>query len=437
MPHLALPSVSTLENLLSPAFTIALLAAIESLLSAVVADGMIGGDKHDSNTELIAQGLANIASASVGGLPVTGALARTAANIRCGGRSPVAGVVAALTVLAIMAVAAPLAAYIPLPALSAVLVLVAINMGEWRNFSLLPGWPRGEAAVFLFTFALTVLTDVTVAVEAGLALSAVLYLKRIGDASGVSVVVMPQQLLPAPVEEGVRTLQLSGALVFGSTGALEAAVEHACGDTPRASRVLLLDCSRLMAVDVTGLEALEEAQHAIAKAGARLVLAGLQQQPHAALSSAGFLGAPPCVRAFAVQRAAALTHARAASQSASATPTWCATKTAPRAQTSCWRRCAPPAARPRALALRWRAMPLAREGRSIALQSRKSFCLAAVLLASQLRNNDDVFSLPTHPRPSTAGGAALCLQALSLPQDVAGRVRVPLTTDAAGTGRMS
>jgi SulP family sulfate permease len=311
-PHLALPSLATMEALLPPAFTIALLAAIESLLSAVVADGMMGGeDKHDSNTELIAQGLANIASAAVGGLPVTGALARTAANIRCGGRSPVSGVVAALTVLGIMGVAAPLAAYIPLPALSAVLVLVAINMGEWRNFGDLPGWPRGEAGVFLFTFALTVLTDVTLAVEAGLALSAVMYLQRIGGASGVSVggvsapreqLLLPSStsnparallspappLLAAAAGEGVQTLQLSGALLFGCTGELDAAVARAARGG--GARVLLLDCSRLLAVDVTGLEALQEAQHSLHAAGKSLVLAGLRQQPHAVLSSAGFLG---------------------------------------------------------------------------------------------------------------------------------------------------
>jgi SulP family sulfate permease len=372
MPHLALPSLDTMQALLPPAFTIALLAAIESLLSAVVADGMLGGgEKHDSNTELMAQGLANIASASVGGLPVTGALARTAANIRCGGRTPVAGVVAALTVGGIMAVAAPAAAYIPLPALSAVLVLVAINMGEWRNFAALPGWPRGDAAVFLFTFALTVLTDVTIAVEAGLALSAGLYLQRVGGASGVSVggssassleLLPPARaplLLPAAAEDGgVHTLRLRGALLFGCTDELEAAVGRAC-DPPAgacAARVLLLDCSRLLVVDVTGLEALQEAAHSLDAAGKSLVLAGLQQQPHAALSSAGFLGArmPPCMHACAQHgssvllrsdaraRAAAL-HCVPVAQSTWATPTWCATRTAQRARARCWRRCMPQA----------------------------------------------------------------------------------------------
>jgi SulP family sulfate permease len=252
---------------------------------------------------------------------VTGALARTAANIRCGGRTPVAGVVAALTVGGIMAGAAPAAAYIPLPALSAVLVLVAINMGEWRNFALLPGWPRGDAAVFLFTFALTVLTDVTIAVEAGLALSAGLYLQRVGGASGVSVGAASSSLelllpparaplqLPAAAaadDSGVHTLRLRGALLFGCTDELEAAVSRACDPGACAARVLLLDCSRLLVVDVTGLEALQEAAHSLHAAGKSLVLAGLQQQPHAALSSAGFLGACDPMHPCAARSTAAL-----------------------------------------------------------------------------------------------------------------------------------
>jgi SulP family sulfate permease len=284
MPHLALPeSLDTFEHLLQPAFTIALLAAIESLLCAVVADGMID-DKHDSNQELIAQGLANIASASVGGLPTTGALARTAANVRSGGRSPVSGMVHAAVVLGIMVVAAPLGGMIPLPALSAVLVVVAINMGEWRNFSDLPNWPKTDAAVFLTAFMLTVLTDVTVAVECGLLLSMVLYVKRVGEASEVV-----QAALPAPSDApvGTRVLQLSGGLLFGCADKLEAAAAAAVS-SPDA-RVLLLDCSALVAVDNTGIEALAEAQHKLHKAGKSLVLSGLSQQPHTALSSAGLL----------------------------------------------------------------------------------------------------------------------------------------------------
>jgi SulP family sulfate permease len=336
LPHLALPSVEVVEGLLSPAFTIALLAAIESLLCAVVADGMID-DKHDSNTELIAQGLANIASASIGGLPATGALARTAANIRSGGRSPVSGMVHALTVLAIMLVAAPAAAYIPLPALSAVLVLVALNMGEWKNFAALPGLPAGEAVVYLTAFMLTVLTDVTVAVEAGLALSALLYLKRITDATDAAPphLALPAGAplaLPAPA---VATLQLSGALLFGATDKLEAAVARAAGSA--ATRVLLLDCEHIIAVDATGLEALQEAQHKLHKAGKRLVLSGLRQQPLAALATAGLMGACGCLACTPAARWLAHAAAASPSQRAWATRTWCAARRrAQRARSRCW-----------------------------------------------------------------------------------------------------
>jgi len=278
MPHLTLPSLDTATALLQPAFTIALLAAIESLLCCVVSDGMID-DKHDSNTELIAQGLANIASASVGGLPATGALARTAANIRCGGRSPVSGMVHALVVLFVMLVASPLAGYVPLPALAAVLVVVALNMGEWKNFAQLPGLPTGEAAVYLSAFMLTVLTDVTVAVEAGLVLSALLYLKRVGDSSGV-------HLTPTALS-GVQAAQLSGVLLFGATDQLTEAAEHAA--RAPAVRVLSLDCSSLIAVDATGLEALEDAHKVLGRAGKMLVLGGVSRQPLAALSTTGLL----------------------------------------------------------------------------------------------------------------------------------------------------
>ncbi|HEY0549917.1 MAG TPA: SulP family inorganic anion transporter, partial [Verrucomicrobiae bacterium] len=159
-PHWPQLDFKTIQHLLNPAFTIALLAAIESLLCAVVADGMIE-DRHHSNTELIAQGAGNIASALFGGLPATGAIARTATNIRSGARTPIAGMIHSITILAIVLAAAPMAKFIPLPVLSAVLVIVAMNMGEWHNFTRLRRWPRGDAAVFLLTFALTVLTDIT------------------------------------------------------------------------------------------------------------------------------------------------------------------------------------------------------------------------------------------------------------------------------------
>ena len=283
-PHFALPSADTVVALLKPSFTIALLGAIESLLCCVVADGMIADevdDRSDSNTELIALGLGNLATASLGGLPATGALARTAANVRSRGRSPVAGMVHAVVVLAIMSFASPLASRVPLPALAAVLVMVAINMGEWRTFKQLPGLPAGEASVYLLSFALTVLTDVTLAVEAGLALSVILYLKRVDDASTVAL--LDGQTSAA----GVETVRLEGMLLFGSTDKLHAAVDTVL-HAPRCV-VLHLDCSALLSVDATGLDALQDAHGRLTKAHKRLVVSGLHGQPHAAIAATGLL----------------------------------------------------------------------------------------------------------------------------------------------------
>ena len=177
MPHIpAVSSVSQILDLAYPAFVIALLAAIESLLCARVSDKFIG-DKHNSNTELIAQGIANIGSSLFGGLPATAALARTAANVRAGGRTPVSGMVHAAVVLGIILVGGPLAAYVPLPALSAVLVMVAYNMGEWENFKELPNWRRSDEWLYLVAFFLTLFADVAVAVEFGMVMAVLLFVK--------------------------------------------------------------------------------------------------------------------------------------------------------------------------------------------------------------------------------------------------------------------
>ncbi|MDB6057751.1 MAG: sulfate transporter, partial [Verrucomicrobiales bacterium] len=189
LPPLQFPHISFLDVqlLFRPALTIALLAAIESLLCAVVADGMID-DKHDSNQELMAQGLANIGVALFGGIPATGAIARTATNVKNGGRTPVAGIVHAVTLLVIILVAAPLAAHIPLASLSAVLVIVAYNMGEWGEFARLRHWPKSDAAVFIATFGLTVLVDLVYAVEIGMFLAALLFIKRISENTQITAV---------------------------------------------------------------------------------------------------------------------------------------------------------------------------------------------------------------------------------------------------------
>src|SRR5207247_5760442 len=175
MPHLPLLSWEKIQQLIQPALTIAILAAIESLLCAVVADGMVD-DRHDSNQELMAQGIANILSPLFGGIACTSAIARTATNIKSGARSPIAGMIHALTMLVLILAAAPLAKFIPLATLSAVLVTVALHMGEWHNFGRLRKWPRSDALVFLAAFGLTVVIDLTVAVEIGMVLAAMLFI---------------------------------------------------------------------------------------------------------------------------------------------------------------------------------------------------------------------------------------------------------------------
>ena len=280
-----------LSGLIRPAFTIALLAAIESLLCAVVADGMIE-DKHDSNTELIAQGIANIGSAFFGGLPATGALARTAANVRSGGRTPIAGIIHAATILGIVILGAPLARFIPLPVLSAVLVVVALNMGEWHHFARLRRWPKSDAVVYLLTFTLTVLTDITVAVEVGMVLAAVLFIRRISETTKLTSVdereldYDPQHSLHGKaLPRGVAAFQLMGAFMFGAADRLETALR---GSSQRP-RVVILGMKRVLALDITGLHALEEFEADLRFHHSQLLIAGAHTQPLMTMARAGFV----------------------------------------------------------------------------------------------------------------------------------------------------
>ncbi len=290
-PHWPQFDWSQLGALVRPAFTIALLAAIESLLCAVVADGMIE-DKHDSNTELCAQGVANIGSALFGGLPATGALARTATNVRSGARTPIAGIVHSLTILAIVLVAAPLARFIPLPVLSAVLVVVALNMGEWHHFARLRHWPMSDVAVYLLTFVLTVLTDITIAVEVGMVLAAVLFIRRIAETTKITSVderdldYDPEHSLRGKtLPPGVAAFQLQGAFMFGAADRLETVLRR----SEQKPRVIVLGMKRVLALDATGLHALEEFHHDITRKGSQLIVAGVHTQPFMALSRGGFV----------------------------------------------------------------------------------------------------------------------------------------------------
>jgi SulP family sulfate permease len=280
-----------LGNLIRPAFTIALLGAIESLLCAVVADGMID-DRHDSNQELMAQGIANVSSAVFVGLPATGAIARTATNIRSGARSPVAGMIHAITILVVILAAAPLARYIPLPVLSAVLVNVALNMGEWHNFSRLRQWPRSDTLVFLGTFVLTVLFDITIAVEVGMVLAAFLFIKRVSETTritqgdSVNFEEPPADSIKGKdIPKGVLVYSVFGAFLFGAAEKIDYAVRRSDQDM----QVLILKMRQVLAMDATGLQRLEDIAQGLRRKGKHLVLAGPHSQPLMTMSQGGFI----------------------------------------------------------------------------------------------------------------------------------------------------
>jgi SulP family sulfate permease len=293
LPVAHVPSFSweTIRHLFQPAMTIALLAAIESLLCAVVADGMID-DRHDSNQELMAQGLANIVSPLFGGIAATSAIARTATNVKSGARTPIAGIIHAVTLLIIILAAAPLAKFIPLATLSAVLVNVALHMGEWHNFGRLPKWPRSDAAVFLAAFILTVVIDLTVAVEIGMVLAAMLFIKRAAETTQIMAVDESTEtegshhsLIGKEIPRGVMVYRIFGAFFFGAADKLESALKR----LKQEPDVLILRMRKVMAMDATGLNALEDLYARLRRKGKHLLLSGPHTQPLLVMDKAGFL----------------------------------------------------------------------------------------------------------------------------------------------------
>lgn len=292
LPHLPTLPFSTWSELMPDAFTISILGAIESLLCAVVADGMID-DHHDSRQELLGQGIANVASALFGGMAATGVIARTAANVRSGARTPVAGIIHALTLLAILLVAAPLARHIPLAALSAVLILVALRMGEWRQFAMLRRWPRSDAAVFLTAFILTILVDLTFAVGVALLLAAAFLIRRIAENTQVTADdeitkagSTDQSVAGRRVPEGVLVFRVFGAFFFGAVDKLETALRRYGRDD---LQVLILRMRDVLALDATALEALDDLREKLAARNRHLILCGPHTQPLFALQKAGFI----------------------------------------------------------------------------------------------------------------------------------------------------
>jgi len=281
---------ATLRHLFAPALTIALLGAIESLLSAAVADGMID-DKHDSNQELIAQGIANIVTPFFGGLPATGAIARTATNVHSGATSPIAGIVHALTLLVIMLVAAPLATYIPLATLSAILLVVAINMGEWEGFRTLRKYPVSDSTVLMVTFLLTVVFGLTVAVEIGMFIAILFFIKRITELTHVSISEhspMPDDneatLLRKAVPKGVVIYRVFGALFFGAADKLETILQQSHTEPD----VLILKMHEVISMDTSALHTLEHLYGKLRKHDRNLILCGPHTQPYSLMFQAGF-----------------------------------------------------------------------------------------------------------------------------------------------------
>lgn len=290
--RLPLPALPTLDwesarQLVAPALSIALLGAIESLLCARVADGMID-DRHDPNQELMAQGIANLVSPLFGGIAATGTIARTVTNVRAGGRTPIAGIVHALTLAAIVLMAAPLASHIPLSTLGAILLMVAWNMGEWHAFEELKRFRLPYRTTLLSTFLLTVVFDITVAVEAGLILSCLFFIRRISTLTRVESVALPNESAVTGSPEGLKTAglwRIEGALFFGSIDKLEVLLEP----TEPLPKLVLLDLTRLLYMDATGQEALDNLRRSIQRAGGRLVVIAASGSPLDLMKRSGFL----------------------------------------------------------------------------------------------------------------------------------------------------
>jgi SulP family sulfate permease len=293
LPPFALPDFHSEHflPLIPSAFTVALLAALESMLSAVVADGMTG-DRHNSNVELVAQGVANIVSPLFGGIPATGAIARTATNIRSGARSPVAGIVHAQTLLLILLVAAPLASYIPLATLAGVLFVVAYNMGEWKEIGGIFQLDFTAISVWLVTFALTVFADLTVAVAVGMSLAALLYIYRIADTTTVSPVTdeyirdgLPHVLQGRILPPYVTLLRIHGPFLFGTTEKLVEATANIEAFAP----VVILRLRNMTAIDATGIHSIESFAKRLHDSGRTMLLCGAMQQPSKLLQGGRFL----------------------------------------------------------------------------------------------------------------------------------------------------
>ncbi|MBZ8141256.1 sodium-independent anion transporter [Rubrivivax gelatinosus] len=300
LPSFGLPEFSwtTVKQLLIPTVTIALLGSIESLLCARVADNMAPLPRHDPNQELMAQGVANFVTPLFGGIPATGTIARTVTNVRAGAQTPVAGIVHALTVLAVVLLAAPLALHVPLAALAGILAFVAWNMGEWREFARLRHFSLPYRTILVGTFLLTVIFDLTVAVEVGLILACVFFIYR------MSTLFRAEPRSEAGAPPGVQVVEVFGSLFFGAVAKIESLAQQ-----PAGTRALVLEMHRLISMDTSGLDALAQLHRELQRQGVVLVLAEVNEQPLSLMRRAGFeaeIGAGNIVPTLADAFAAAL-----------------------------------------------------------------------------------------------------------------------------------
>ncbi|MDT8322549.1 MAG: sulfate permease [Bacteroidota bacterium] len=296
-PHFPALSWEAVRELFSPALTIALLGAIESLLSAVVADGMTG-TRHRSNMELIGQGVGNMLSPLFGGIPATGAIARTATNIRNGGKTPVSGIVHAVVLLLIMLFFGHWAALIPMPALAAILVVVAYNMSEWRTFRKLLRYPKSDVIVLIATFVLTVLIDLTVAIEVGIVLSALLLMKRMSDTTEMQIITHgiaegeveedvsdDYHIASRDVPDDVAVFEVQGSLFFGAVEQFK----ETLSELRSHPRVFILRTRNVRAIDATGLHAIEDLVTRLREEGVHFLVSGVHAQPMVAMREAGLI----------------------------------------------------------------------------------------------------------------------------------------------------
>jgi SulP family sulfate permease len=292
-PTLTIPvlNLQIIKDLMLPALTIAILAGVESLLSAVVADGMIGG-KHRSNMELVAQGLANIASAIFGGIPVTGAIARTAANVKNGGRTPIAGIVHAVTLLLIMLIFMPYVKFIPMATLASVLIIVAYNMGEWEAFTRLNKAPKSDVFVFLLTFFLTIFVDLVVAIGVGVILSSFLFMRRMAEISDVKYILNGMEdddydeiLNKVNFPDQVAFYEISGPFFFGAANKFVSAIREM--NIP--AQILVIKMAQVPIIDSTAYHSLQLLHDLCTKHHTKLILLQLKEQPMKMLTKYGFV----------------------------------------------------------------------------------------------------------------------------------------------------